>query len=74
MNINNLPTPGTFSGAIRLNKEVAQAITSVEIHYNWGSIKEAERLRDYFQYCIEFLDKTIIEDNKSKKKKHVKDK
>lgn len=74
MNINNLPTPGTFSGAVRLNKEVAQAITSVEIHYNWGSTKEAEKLRAYFKHCIDFLDKTIIEDSKSKKKsKQTKD-
>lgn len=70
MNINHLPSPGSFSGCIKLNKEVAQAISSVEIQHNWGSIKEAKQLRDYFKFCTDFLDDTILKDvEKDDKKK-----
>lgn len=69
MNIDNLPNVGN-AGSHQLSRAVASAINAAETEYNWGSKERAIKLREFFQYCTDFLDETIIKEKKTKKEKN----
>lgn len=69
MNIDILPSVGN-AGSHQLSRAVSSAINSAESEYNWGSKERAIKLREFFQFCVDFLDDTIIKEKKTKKEKN----